>query len=573
MVKRYSLFIIALLALISFAGSAPVPDKTEESTPLTEFQIRNLATFCKVWGFLKYYHPYPSEKRVDWDKVLVDHYVGVKSATHKAEFDSIISSLVSLCGKIKSHKNKFNPTEAQSLNADFAWLNDTSMLTHANSDYLNGVFKNHKRFRSKFVQKDNYYLGNPRFSENAYAEMIYPNEAYRYLALARYWNAVNYYFPSKYLMDHPWDESLKEALPVFQAARDSMEYYRAIQWITARIDDGHAVHVRAPWKEDFKVPAIGTFFSSDTLMVTSFANDSLANLSELKIGDVILKINGRTVSEIWKDVLTHHSVSNLPFAEFILGSSSAMVKSQLDTSVMAVMRNNMELTVRVKNYPLKELYKLWKIPEFKRKRKTGAYTDSLSGITYGYFNMGTLLKDEVDWLYADLKKYDYLVLDARNYPKEMPAWIALANKIVAPKQHIAMVSAPDYEHPGYFKYNIVGLKVGCDPYQCYKGKVLILQDHTTMSQAEYQVMALRLAPNATVIGTATAGADGNISPVVFPGNYSCNFSGYGWYYADGRQTQRIGIVPDIKVEYTIQSELEQRDPIMEKALEFIRNGK
>jgi carboxyl-terminal processing protease len=572
-VKRLTAVLVIVLASICFAGIEFAPKPIEDSKPLTEFQIRNLATFCKVWGFLKYYHPFPSEKKVDWDKVLIDNYSQVKDATTKAEFDKIIDSLISSCGKVKTRKNKFFPTPAQSLNADFKWLSDTAGFSAASSDYMNSVFTNHRRFKSKYVQIDNLFVGNPRFNETAYEEMVYPNEAYRYLALARYWNAVNYYFPSKYLMDHPWDESLKEALPVFQTAKDSAEYYRAIQWITARIDDGHAMYVRSPWKEVFMVPPFGTFFSNEQLTVTAFANDSLAKLSELQIGDVILKINERPVKTVWNDVLTHHSVSNLPFAEFTFGRSSYMLKSTLDTSIMVIRRNNSELTVRVKNYEPLPLYKLWRTPEFKRKRVTGVYTDSISGITYGYFNMGTLLKDDVDQLYTKMQQYPSLVLDARNYPKEFMAWVALANRIVTPKQNIALMSVPDYEHPGYFKYNKVGLQVGCDAYQCYKGNVFILVDHTTMSQAEYQVMALRLAPHATVIGTQTAGADGNISTVVFPGNYSCNFSGLGWYYADGRQTQRIGIVPDIKVDYTVETELAQRDPIMEKALELIRISK
>ena len=60
----------------------------------SEMQVNDLAEFCKVWGFLKYYHPYPSSKDVDWDKVLIYHYDKVKSAhTQKAELNAEIASL------------------------------------------------------------------------------------------------------------------------------------------------------------------------------------------------------------------------------------------------------------------------------------------------------------------------------------------------------------------------------------------------------------------------------------------------------------------------------------------------
>ena len=43
----------------------------------------------------------------------------------------------------------------------------------------------------------------------------------------------------------------------------------------------------------------------------------------------------------------------------------------------------------------------------------------------------------------------------------------------------------------------------------YNGKVLILVDEVSLSQAEYTSMAFRASPRALVVGSTTAGADGN----------------------------------------------------------------
>jgi C-terminal processing protease CtpA/Prc len=43
----------------------------------------------------------------------------------------------------------------------------------------------------------------------------------------------------------------------------------------------------------------------------------------------------------------------------------------------------------------------------------------------------------------------------------------------------------------------------------------------------------------------------------------------GIYYPDGKETQRVGIVPDIEVKPTIQGVREGRDELMEKAVELI----
>jgi hypothetical protein len=67
-------------------------------------------------------------------------------------------------------------------------------------------------------------------------------------------------------------------------------------------------------------------------------------------------------------------------------------------------------------------------------------------------------------------------------------------------------------------------------------------DETSQSQAEYTTMGFRSARNATVIGSATAGADGNVSPIPLPGGLRSMISGIGVFYPDKRPTKRIGIV-------------------------------
>ncbi|MCS4228001.1 S41 family peptidase [Sphingobacterium sp. BIGb0165] len=46
----------------------------------------------------------------------------------------------------------------------------------------------------------------------------------------------------------------------------------------------------------------------------------------------------------------------------------------------------------------------------------------------------------------------------------------------------------------------------------YKGKVVILVNEITQSSAEFHTMAYSTHPNAQVIGSTTAAADGNVSP-------------------------------------------------------------
>jgi C-terminal processing protease CtpA/Prc len=83
------------------------------------------------------------------------------------------------------------------------------------------------------------------------------------------------------------------------------------------------------------------------------------------------------------------------------------------------------------------------------------------------------------------------------------------------------------------------------------GKIVILTDEVTQSQAEYTAMAFRFSPRAVVLGSTTAGADGNVSAIALPDRLSSLISGIGVFYPDKSPTQRIGIVPDIEVKPTI----------------------
>ena len=83
-------------------------------------------------------------------------------------------------------------------------------------------------------------------------------------------------------------------------------------------------------------------------------------------------------------------------------------------------------------------------------------------------------------------------------------------------------------------------------------------------------MALRATPHCVLLGSPTAGADGNVSRLVLPGNVLTALSGIGIYYPDGRATERIGLVPDIAVRPTSAGLRAGKDELRERAVELIR---
>ena len=185
----------------------------------------------------------------------------------------------------------------------------------------------------------------------------------------------------------------------------------------------------------------------------------------------------------------------------------------------------------------------------------------------GYLSLGTIRQAELPAAMAQLKNTKGLVIDIRNYPAEFVVF-SLTKYLLAQRVPFVRLSVPQPTYPGVFRYapvlTVPGTRAGA-----YAGKVVILVNELSQSQSEYTTMALRAVPGAQVVGSTTAGADGNVSTIILPGNISTMISGLGVYYPDGRETQRVGIVPDVVVKPTIAGIQAGRDEVLERAVQLI----
>ena len=168
---------------------------------------------------------------------------------------------------------------------------------------------------------------------------------------------------------------------------------------------------------------------------------------------------------------------------------------------------------------------------------------------------------------AQLKNTKGLVIDIRNYPAEFVVF-ALTQYLSAKPVPFAWCSEPRPTYPGVFVRTPAEVVQGTKEAP-YAGKLMILVNELSQSQAEYTAMALRAVPGAKVVGSTTAGADGNVSDIILPGNISTLISGLGVYYPDGREIQRVGIVPDVVVKPTIAGIRAGHDEVLEKAVQLI----
>jgi C-terminal processing protease CtpA/Prc len=300
------------------------------------------------------------------------------------------------------------------------------------------------------------------------------------------------------------------------------------------------------------------------IIVRDYLDDSLGKFEVVKPGDEIVTVNGRSIAEIRKD-----------FDPYICASNQAAADRNFLWRFLFFRRDDSLVITYKRNGSIKKgIMHLYHRPPYQNGDTWRKPMYQLLSGDIGYINIGKIQADSLPVIFEKFRNTKGIVIDIRNYPKEFMPY-AMGKYLKPVSTPFMRYTGPDYANPGAFKY-IGYINNGItkeDSVELYKGLVVILVNEQTQSSAEYTAMALRSVPRAIVMGSQTAGADGDISYVPFPGGFNSPFSGLGIFYPDGKETQGIGIVPDIFVYPTQQGIATGKDEVLEKAKELIRNTK
>ena len=109
------------------------------------------------------------------------------------------------------------------------------------------------------------------------------------------------------------------------------------------------------------------------------------------------------------------------------------------------------------------------------------------------------------------------------------------------------------------------------PEKRFSGPLVILTGHTTYSSAEDFVVPLKFSKRAKIVGDITGGSTGNPLNVQLPGGYVLRICAKRDSFPDGEEFVGKGIEPDIKVKLTQKNIYEDKDVVLEKAIEIIRD--
>lgn len=529
---------------------------------LNPAQIENLTMLGKVWGFLKYHHPAVTSGERQWDFDLFRVLPTILAATDRSSANSALLHWIDSLGPVEPCRPCAKlETKDLSLRPDLDWIADEAWLGAELSARLRSIYKN-RTPATQFYLEMAREVGNPVFKhELAYEGIRFPDAGFQLLALYRLWNIFEYWSPYRDVMGEDWNHTLAEFIPQVALAATSDAYKREMLAFIARAHDGHAnlwnaLAVRPPVGQ-CTLP-IGVRFMEGLPVITSLATASPGEKLGLQIGDVITDIDGVAISRQIAEWSPYYSTSN--DAARMRDIGHYMTRGACGDSTISVRRENQGIQLTVKRVPST-------INDFDPGRH------DLPGAAF------RLLSKDVAYLKlsavkaADCPQYVQqavgtrgFIIDIRNYPSEFVVF-ALGTLLVDRETDFARFTDGDLSNPGAFSWT---KPVSLEPQKPhYPGKIVILVDESSMSQAEYTAMAFRAAKGAIVVGSTTSGADGNVSQFTLPGDLHTMISGIGVFYPDRKPTQRIGIVPDIEIKPTVQGIRAGRDEVLEKAIREI----
>jgi C-terminal processing protease CtpA/Prc len=389
-------------------------------------------------------------------------------------------------------------------------------------------------------------------ADKPYEEMKYPDVAYRVLAAFRYWNAIEFFYAYKHLIGD-WPPRLAAMIDLFIAAKSQTEYELALAEASTWVPDGHSfVIARAKQALTAAAPPFQTFAVEGKVVVTALTNEA-ATAAGIRPGDELLAIDGRPIEERLAQLRKYTSASTPANLEAVVAYNAPRGANGSEVLMRFRRPDGSEYETRVT-----------RSSAFRSDPPAPPANWRVLPGNIGYVDLGFLTDEEIPAMMRDLAGTRAIIFDMRLYPRSsfgpISRWTNVKNAGPMAQIRVPQVIGGDISEAMRMQ------TVGTTNTPLYRGKTFMLIGERTQSAAEHYGLALEASSGVTFVGTATAGANGNVTMAVLPGENSIMFGGMDVRHADGRQLQRVGLLPHVEVHRTVAGLAAGRDEVLEQAI-------
>jgi hypothetical protein len=381
------------------------------------------------------------------------------------------------------------------------------------------------------------------------------NRSTRLAGVALGWGVWQHFYPYFDVVKTDWQAALPAALTKASEAPDELAYLLTLRELVAKLHDGHGNVSHPALRAHSLLPLALQWAGSDLVVVGKAASvpESVA------IGDAIVSIDGKPTGDCYGEVSKWISAATDGWRRW--NSSRALVADYptRDPAQIVFRKPDGEpLTVA-----------LGRVAEGTANTATTKRPASGTELAPGvvYFDLDGA--DTLDPLMPKLVAAKAIIFDLRGYPGA--AGVELMKHLIdgpatSARWCVPVIRRPDRQD---VEWNESGWNL--QPVEPHlKAKIAFLTDGRAISYAESIMGIVENYRFGEIIGSTTAGTNGNVNPFRLPGGYVVSWTGMKVLKHDGSTHHGVGIAPTVPVTPTAKGIATGRDEVLEKAVEVMK---
>ncbi len=385
------------------------------------------------------------------------------------------------------------------------------------------------------------------------------NRSTRLAAVALCWGVMQNFYPYFDVVQTDWEEALTAGLARAATDADDSDFLHTLNALIAKLHDGHGSVFNPAIMPTSLLPVSLAWAGQDLVI----AGKTASVPGPVTVGDVLVSLNGRPIADVCDDLSAEISAASEGWKKTRLLDSLA-TSDRLPDSVPARLRHpdGAEYDVTLAKEPRQM------VPNATAKRPANG-AQLAPGIVY--FNLNGADTSALDAVMPDLDKALGIVFDLRGYPGS--GGYALMQHLIdteatSARWNIPLVTLPDHEgwtYPPCGRWQLVPQAPRL------KGKIAFLTDGRAISYAESIMGIVEAYKMGEIVGSTTAGTNGNVNPFTLPGGYTVSWTGMQVLKHDGSRHHGVGIRPTVPVVPTAQGIAQGRDEVLEKAIAVLQS--
>ena len=398
----------------------------------------------------------------------------------------------------------------------------------------------HKELKIKTSKQANFvYNGDDRTSRLGIVSML--------------WNIFRHFslYDGKYEVS---DATMEKYLKRAATDKNKDEFLTTLKMMTTELNDDQA-RVWADFERmDYGLPFLWKYIDGQLVIYKVFGEKPYVSP-----GDIVTAIDGKPVDEVIKDFDNLYCGVNEEWrisrglAELRAGKKDSKIllniKSVSGQSFEQEFRRNMLLSETVET----------KLPAIAELKKDVFYVD-LTRVNEELFfkNINSLLNGKG------------VIFDMRGFSPLSPAFLGrfLNQQVKAISWRLPIFTKPDHE---VISYRVIEKKISPKGFG-KKYNITFITDGKTYGNSEALLKLVKNYGIGNIIGSPTAGMASEVVGFRLPGDYYFTMTGLIGIAPDGSEINRKQIAPDLEVKQTLQSLINGKDDLLERAVKFIETG-